>query len=61
MEWQDLAPRLRIGHHPDRALFVIVKSPNFSARGADSPVPFLQGTLDMLVRKQTSNFRSFGK
>ena len=39
----------------------VIKSPNFSARGAASPVRLLEGVLVILVRKHTSQFRSFGK
>ena len=38
-----------------------IQSPNFSARRGASPVRLLQGALVILVRKQTSQFRSFGK
>ena len=41
--------------------FVVIKSPNFSARGTSSPVRLLQGALVILARKHTSQFRSFGK
>ena len=39
----------------------VVKSPNFSARGGASPVRLLHGPLVILILKQTSQFRSFGK
>ena len=67
IEWQDLVPRLHIGdcfeiHLPRWGLcyLLLIKSPNFSARGTASPVR-LQGALVILVRKHTSPFRSFGK
>ena len=39
----------------------VIKSPNFFARGRASPVRLLQGALFILVREQTSQFRSLGK
>ena len=39
----------------------VIKSPNFSARGTASPVRPLQGALVILVRLQTSQFRSSGE
>ena len=39
----------------------VIKSPNFSAQSWASPVRLLQGALVILVLKQTSQFRSFGK
>ena len=39
----------------------VVKSPNFSARGRAFPVCLMHGALVILVRKHTSQFRSFGK
>ena len=39
----------------------VIKSPNSSARGRASPVRLLQGALVILVRKQTSQFRSLVK
>ena len=39
----------------------VIKSSSFSARGTASPVRLLQRALVILVRKQTSQFRSFGK
>ena len=38
-----------------------IKSPNFFVRGRASRVRLLQGALVILVWKQTSQFRSFGK
>ena len=39
----------------------VIKSPNFSAWGAESPVRLLQGALVILVRLHTSQLWSFGK
>ena len=68
IEWQDLVPRRRTGdclwiHIRHRGLcdLPLSKSPNFSARGGASPVRLLQGAFVILVLKQTSQFRSFGK
>ena len=67
-EWQDLVPRRRTGdclwiHIRHRGLCDLPssKSPNFSARGGASPVRLLQLAFVILVLKQTSQFRSFGK
>ena len=39
----------------------VSKSPNFTARSRDSPMRLLQRALVILVLKQTSQFRYFGK
>ena len=68
IEWQDLVPRQRTSDcfrdSPSSLRTwrsAVIKSPNFPARSTASPVRFLQGTLVILVRLQTLQFRSFGK
>ena len=39
----------------------VIKTPNFCARGAECPVPVLQGALVILFRLQTLQFWSFRK
>ena len=52
----------RDSHSSLRTLWsAVIKSPNCSARGTTVPVSFLQGALVILVLKQMSQFRSFGK
>ena len=52
----------RDAHRSLRTLWsAVIKSPKFSARGTTVPVRFLEGALVILVRKHTSQFRSFGK
>ena len=67
--WPSPAPRLHIGdcldirscHWRPCDLLVVIKSPNFSARGTAPPLRLLLGALVILVLWQISQFRSLGK
>ena len=52
----------RDSHTSFRTLWsAVIKSPKFPALGTTVPVRFLQGALVILVFRQMSQFRSFGK